>query len=321
MSFLESSHPRSEGAPVFLASLSRAYGALGRWRITRVIIFLLLRSAGRAWLRRAVLRHELSKTDNVTVAIGTRNRADYRLENALRSIRRQTDPADLVRVVVVDYGSEPVDASRTARMCTRHGAEYVRVDGVEIWSRSRCLNVGIREANTKFLLVSDADIVFPPHYLSSCVELLAASPISIVGSAMLDLPEESASILEQSARMGNELQFDSWKEWCRPRHNHAFHPSICATYTAFFHVVRGYDEYYEVWGNEDDDLHRRFRYLGLAPKPLGPESSYMHQWHPESARGRDGKNAEQVERNQLYLAKARSILRNDVSWGIPSRKA
>ena len=306
-----------------LASLSRTYGALGRWS-TRPILFLsspLLQSAGRAWLRRAVLRHELSRTDNVTVLIGARNRANYQLENALRSIRRQTYPADLVRIVVVDYGSEPVGAARTASMCTRHGAEYVRVDGVEVWSRSRCLNIGIRHVNTKFLLVSDADIVFPPHYLSGCVEVLTASPTSVVGSAMLDLPEESAWILERSARTGSELQFDSWKRWCRPRHNHVFHPSICATYTEFFHVVRGYDEYYKVWGNEDDDLHRRFLYLGLTPKPLGPESSYMHQWHAESERGRDGENAEHVQRNQLYLAKAHSILRNDLSWGIPSRRA
>jgi glycosyltransferase involved in cell wall biosynthesis len=317
MSFLESSHPRSEGGPLLLASLSRTYGALGRWRIPRLIIFLPLRSAGRAWLRRAVLRHEFSRTDDVTVVIGARNRADYRLENALRSIRSQTYPADLVRVVVVDYGSESVGASRIANMCTRHGAEYVRVDGIEIWSRSRCLNIGIRHANTKFLLVSDADIVFPPHYLSGCVEVLTASPTSVVGSAMLDLPEESVSILQQSARTGSELPFDSWKSSCRPRHDHVFHPSICATYTAFFRVVRGYDEFYEVWGNEDDDLYRRFWYLGLTPRPLGPESSYMHQWHAESERGREGENAEQVRRNQLYLANAHSILRNDVSWGIP----
>jgi Glycosyl transferase family 2 len=299
--------------------VSRTYGALGRWS-TRPILFLLsplLRSAGRAWLRRAVLRHEFFRTDNVTVLIGARNRANYQLENALRSIRSQTYPADLVSIVVIDYGSEPVGAARTASMCTRHGAEYVRVDVGDVWSRSRCLNIGIRQANTKFLLVSDADIVFPPDYLSGCVEVLTASPTSVVGSAMLDLPEESVSILRQSARTGSELPFDSWKPSCRPRHDHVFHPSICATYTAFFRVVRGYDEFYEVWGNEDDDLYRRFWYLGLTPRPLGPESSYMHQWHAESERGREGENAEQVRRNQLYLAKAHSILRNDVSWGIP----
>ncbi len=304
-----------------LASLSRTYGALGRRRITKRIFRPFLRIAGRAWLRHAVLRHELSRTDTITVLIGARNRANYRLENALRSIRTQTYPADLVHIVVVDYGSEPVDASRAASMCTRHGAEYVRVDGVQVWSRSRCLNVGIRRVNTKFLLVSDADIVFPPNYLSGCVEVLTASPTSVVGSAMLDLPEESARILEQDGRTGRDLQFDSWKRRCRPRHDQAYHASICATYTAFFHAVRGYDEYYEAWGGEDDDLHRRFLYLGLTPKPLGPESSYMHQWHAESERGRDGENTERVRRNQLYLTKVHSILRNDSSWGILGTRA
>lgn len=304
-----------------MASLSATYEVLGRWRTTRIFGLLFLRSVGRLWLKRAVLRNERSRTDDITVVIGSRNRADYRLENALRSIRSQTYPADLIRIVVVDYGSDSDCAARAAEMCRRHGAKYVRVDDVKIWSRSRCLNVGIRHANTKFLLSSDADIVFPPDYLSSCVEVLRAAPTSIVGSVMLDLPEQTAGILEESARTGSELQFGSWKRWCRPRHDHPFHPSICATYTAFFHVVRGYDEFYEVWGNEDEDLYRRFRYLGLTPRRPRRGSFYMHQWHAESARGRDGKNADQVRRNQLYVTRARSILRNDGNWGIPGSQA
>ena len=314
------SQRNSEDAPRLLASLSAAYEALGRWRVTRVIGVLFLRSLARLWLERAVVEGEISRADDITVVIGTRNRADYRLENALRSIRSQTYPADLIRVVVVDYGSDPDCAARAAGLCRKYGAKYVRVDGVQIWSRSRCLNIGIRQADTKFLLSSDADIVFPPDYLSSCVEMLRAAPTSIVGSVMLDLPEHAAAVLEDSARTGDELQFDSWKQWCRPRHDHAIHPSICATYTAFFQVIRGYDEFYEVWGNEDEDLYRRFRYLGLKPRPLGHGSFYMHQWHPESARGRDGKNADRVRRNQLYVARARSLLRNDVNWGIPGSR-
>ncbi|HZO62946.1 MAG TPA: glycosyltransferase [Gaiellaceae bacterium] len=274
-----------------------------------------LRIAGRAWLRRAVLESELGRPDAVTVLIGARNRANYRLENALRSIRAQTYPASLVHAMVVDYGSDPADAARTAAMCARFEAEYVRVDGVDVWSRSRCLNVGIRRAATKFLQISDADIVFPPRYLAGCVEVLRAAPISVVGSAMLDLPEESARELERAASEDGVL--DAWTHAGRPRNGEPHHVSICATYTAFFHAVRGYDEFYEVWGEEDDDLHRRFVYLGLTPRTLGPDCSYLHQWHPDSERARDGENAERVRRNQLYLSQAHSILRNDGRWGIP----
>jgi hypothetical protein len=66
-----------------LASLSAAYEALGRWRVTRVIGVLFLRSLARLWLERAVVEGEISRADDITVVIGTRNRADYRLENAL----------------------------------------------------------------------------------------------------------------------------------------------------------------------------------------------------------------------------------------------
>src|SRR5262245_63665776 len=75
-----------------------------------------LRPLGRAWLRRAVLRDQLSRPCDVTVAIGVRNRTDYRITNTLRTIRAQTHPEALVRIVVVDYGSEPSSAELTRRV-------------------------------------------------------------------------------------------------------------------------------------------------------------------------------------------------------------
>ena len=287
----------------------------------RILPSPLLQGVGRAWLRNAVLRHELSRPDDITVVIGVRNRADYRLVNALRTIRTQTHPGNLIRIVVVDYGSELRSARRAERMCDEHRAEYVRVNDVSVWSRSRCLNVGVRRADTKFLIPSDADVVLSPRYLSDAVRVLTTSPPSIVCSAMLDLPEESADILERAARMGEDVQFDTWKQWCRPRHNWTHHPSICMTYTVLYQAVRGYDEYYEAWGWEDGDLMKRFVYLGLRPTAPDAGCFYMHQWHAESERGRDGGNAEQVRRNKLHFRKTHSILRNDCNWGgVTSRR-
>ena len=62
-------------------------------------------------------------------------------------------------------------------------------------------------------------------------------------------------------------------------------------YTTFFKAIRGFDEYYEEWGGEDDDLMRRFEYLGLTTQTPPDQSFYLHQWHADS-RGR-GSSAEQ----------------------------
>ncbi|MEN8131038.1 MAG: glycosyltransferase [Pseudomonadota bacterium] len=276
---------------------------------------LPLRGIARASLMRATLRNEISRPNDVTVVLGVRNRCDYRLTNALRSIRAQAYPADRVQINVVDYGSTPRVGRKVIEVCEYHGARYLRVNDAPVWSRSHCLNIGIKLAETKFLLTSDVDIVFSPNYLAEAVHLLAESPASVVYSAMRDLPEESAEKLERAADTGENLQFHDWAERCNPRYGRDFHPSIGMTYTALFQLIRGYDEYYKVWGFEDDDLFRRFRYMGLKPRTMGMNSFYLHQWHLKLEGVLDQEDVLQIQKNRVYFGKHHSILRNDRNWG------
>ena len=96
------------------------------------------------------------------------------------------------------------------------------------------------------------------------------------------------------------------------------HTSICVGYTALFKAIRGFDEYYEEWGGEDDDLMRRFEYLGAHAQTPPVRSFYLHQWHADS-RGRES-SAEQRQLNREHLRTTHSILRNDRNWGIPRRE-
>jgi hypothetical protein len=132
---------------------------------------------------------------------------------------------------------------------------------------------------------------------------------------MLDLPEDSAEILEGTARNEEALRFDEWKHWCTRRLDFEHHPGLCMTYTALYQAIRGFDEYYERWGWEDTDLMRRFIYLGLRQKLPSARSFYMHQWHPASERARYGEGEEQIERNKQHFDTTHSILRNNSDWG------
>jgi len=311
--------PAASNEHLGLEFLSHVLGRLGRSRHARRFLRTLrwrLRWLKCAWLRRAVLRHELVRPDDVTVLIGIRNRADHRIANALRSIREQKYPAHLIQIAVIDYGSEPTSAQLTKDVCQRHGAEYVRIDDAPIWSRSRCLNVGIRRATTKFLMTSDADVVLSPRYLSGALHVLTTSHLSVICSPMLDLPEDSTATFRRMAETGEDLQAETWKQSCSPRLGWDFHPSVAVSYTAFFQLIRGYDEYYELWGSEDDDLLRRLQYLGLQVQTLDAESFYLHQWHPKFEGVPGGKHAKQIQQNRLHLEISHSILRNDRSWGL-----
>ncbi len=303
---------------MMLQLLSQAHAGLGRRRgAGRLRAALPLNRLARAWLRSAVVESERRRPDDVTVVIGVRNRADYRLTNALESIRAQTLPAHAVRATVVDYGSGAEAAALTREECRRFGADYVRVAEAPVWSRSRCLNVGIRRATTKFVLVSDVDIVLSPSYLAEALETLRREPLSVVCAAMLDLPPEAVDAFGPAGRRREAPCLEEWKARCAPRLGLTMHPSIATTYTAFFRLVRGLDEYYAVWGCEDLDLMRRFEYLGLAARPPGAEGFYVHQWHPKYEDVPGGAQAEQIARNYAYLEAAHSILRNPRGWGNP----
>ena len=299
-----------------LTTLPQISASLGRSQILGPMLRAFgLGGLGRAWLRRAVLADVLSRPRDVTVVIGVRNRSDYRIANALRSIREQTYAAGLVRVLVVDYGSEPSSQAVIMRLCAQHDVEYLRVDEAPVWSRARCLNIGIRRASTTFLMTSDADIMLSRGYLADAIRALEASPLSVLCSSMLDLPEESVEVMKNAVRPGGQLALDRWKDWCSPRFGSSYHRSVVLTYTAFFLLIRGYDEHYEVWGSEDDDLMRRFRYLGLRPRPLDSGSFYLHQWHPKFEGVPNGEQAAVIRRNYAYFARNHSIVRNDRDWG------
>jgi glycosyl transferase family 2 len=297
-----------------LTLLSQAFATFGR--PDAPLPLRALRRAARLWLRKTIFEPERSRPDDATVVIGVRNRSDHRLVNALRSVRAQEYPG-AVRPIVVDYGSEPGQARCTREICEAFGARYVAVERAGVWSRSRCLNVGLRLADTKFLMTSDVDIVLSPRYLADAIRLLGSAPLSIVCSRMLDLPEETAPALARAAETG-ELRLEEWRRLAQPRYDW-IHPSIGVGYTRFYQLIRGYDEYYEVWGLEDDDLMRRFTYLGLRPKALGTGSFYLHQWHPKMDGIPEGRSAEPVLRNQAYFQKTHSIVRNGDDWGHAGR--
>jgi predicted glycosyltransferase involved in capsule biosynthesis len=249
------------------------------------------------------------------VLIGVRNRADHRIVNALRSLREQVYPWGRVTTLVVDYGSDVSEAKALSEACARHGATLLRVDSGGAWSRGRCLNVGIRHVQTKYLMTSDADIVLSPHYLADAVAAIRGDPLSVVCGAMLDLPEASLDETRRAGRGEATLDLAAWRSRCEPRFGWKFHPSIAVTLTAYYRAIRGYDEFYEGWGREDDDLMSRFGSLGLRPTQIPKRSFYLHQWHSKFE-GLGGDVRERViGRNADYFSRTHTILRNAATWG------
>lgn len=277
------------------------------------------KAAARRWLWTSVLSNQ-SPLNDITILIGVRNRSDHRLTNSLGSIRNQTYPTELVRPMVVDYGSDPDHAGRTRQICDQFEADYVRVDDDGPWSRARCLNIGIRRAETKFLMTSDVDMVFSPSYASDAMRVLEAEPLSIVCAPMLDLPQEALPALQQAARQGESLDLEHWKDRAIDRFEGEIHPSLGVSRTVFYKLIRGYDEFFEVWGGEDRDLMRRLMALGLETRRIPAASYYLHQWHPKFEGVAAAEDSDIVRTNRNHFRRNYSILRNGPDWGTNARR-
>lgn len=269
-------------------------------------------------VRRWKLRNRLATSiqgmdDSITVMIGIRNRGDYRLRNALWSLKHQNYPHDLIQIVIVDYGSTPEHLAHTLQLCHRFGATCFQLAATGGWSKPKCLNYAIKRTNTKFILSSDVDIIFPPNYLKEMVAVLKKEPLSVVYSRMLDLPEDSVNSVRELDAYDHPIPFDSLLNLATARGPGHENAGINGTYAFFYQYLRGYDEFYEGWGSEDNDLKKRFVMLGLDISSIYPTASYLHQWHPK---GEGVANfQESAHRNREYWEKTRSIVRNPHKWG------
>lgn len=270
---------------------------------------------GRAWIRGHILPALSSYCEGITVLMGLRDRADYRLKNALKSIRNQQGLPRPPEILVVDYGSRPANAEAALECCRQFSAGYVHVSDVAGWSRGRCLNIGLRRVRSELVMTTDVDMVFPQEYLADAVRTLQSDPFTLVCAPMYDLCQDSSSRLMKSALEDEPLEVDRWKKWAEVRYGWGLHPSILCTYTAYFHMLRGYDEFYKVWGSEDEDMMRRFESMGLRRKRGGEDSFYLHQWHPKFEGIEESGRSRTIAENKAYLNRRSSLIRNGLDWG------
>jgi glycosyltransferase involved in cell wall biosynthesis len=241
------------------------------------------------------------ENDNVTVVMGIRNIHDQRIINAFDSIRTQDYPKELIKIILVDYGSVEELIPKYTFLCEKYDAEYIRLDNRPIWSRSHALNIAIKRAKSKYLLSTDADIMFEINYIKEAVKELQRDLYQYILARCLDAPEEAM----------NETDYFKLKAISTYRSD-TINRGINMTLTHFYHKIHGYDERYTGWGAEDDDLIKRFRLVGLKKRDISHISSYIHQWHPRSW---GSVNDEQRNKNEDYFMNNHSIVRNKDGWG------
>lgn len=279
-------------------------------------------------LRRQRLLYEIKKNyadkpNDITVMVGIKNRVNYRLENSLKSLRSQSYPERLITILVVDYGNEIEDSIKLKKICTRYNAKLLTVNNRNVWNKSHCFNIAIKNTSTKYLMTNDADMIYSSNYIEEAVNALKKNPLNLILGEMRDLPCEMALPLKKHVENNTLPNAEILTQQAKLRKSHTqtgkenenAHISILITYTLFFKTIHGYDEFYEYWGLEDNDMYRRFYYFGLKPHNISNKAFYLHQWH-EKFEGLKHDNLKQkIKRNRDYYYNNHSIIRNKDSWG------
>lgn len=287
-----------------------------RWRhkggpLNTVLYTKMRRYALGKELRRA----QKTQPDDITLVVGTKNRDDFRLERSLQSIRNQDYPQHLIKILVVDYGNTPRIADWVDRLVSRYDGKVIHAKAKnDTWNKSHCMNVGIRTIDTKFILSSDVDIIYSPNYVSTSIALLTKKPFQVILSQCMDLPPEASKQLEA---VDQPIDFDALHAMSKGREidGYRYSEGICLSYTRFFQAVRGYDEFFEGWGSEDNDMVRRLNWFGVPFISVADKTSYYHQWHPKYEGVKNEDIQEIIQRNSAYARNSFKIAANDENWG------
>lgn len=256
----------------------------------------------------------MSASPQISVLVSTFQRPHH-LKRSLVSLAHQQQVDGQFEVIVTDDGStdetpqvvEEFSRSANFPICfTTHPHEDFQL--------ARCRNSGVRISAAPYLLFTDGDCIFPPDHLYRHLQARRSGVVRAGDCYRLD-SETSDRIDEQSIASG---AFVGWvpraeEQRLRKSHRKALfyqllrHPrkpkligNNIAIQRDLLERINGFDEQFQGWGCEDDDLCMRLRKVGARIASILGETRAYHLWHPPDAtmplRWRDGANVDYLHR-------------------------
>jgi len=251
----------------------------------------------------------------LTIVYPLRNLEAQRIYNCLHSLRLQTFKD--FHVIISDYGSNQKGRSHLEKALKKIGTklnfEVIRTEIKGDWNRSAALNRGIIKAKTQFIMGSDLDMIYHPDFLSIATQNLNSQSY-VVHHIARQLKKMELPSLEIKMRENNWEFFHSNS---KSRTGGGTGACQIIPRSKFFYLG-GYDEIYEHWGAEDDDMRYRLRQVNMKEVSISNLTNFYHQWHPTNK-----KNRIKINANRNYFATSKtpnfSVIRNGGSWDIDEK--
>lgn len=211
------------------------------------------------------------------------------LERCLLSIAAQrTLPLE---VIVADDGSREDTGQLVRRMANGFPVPLKHAWQADLGFRlARVRNVGIAASSGEYVIFLDGDMILHPQFVADHLALIRPG-IMLQGGRLNASPEESKRLLA-----GGKPRFSPFM----PGHFKAKHAlripwlarrkSLTAQggqmmgcnmgiWRADLDRVNGFDDNYEGWGREDDDVTARLKHAGVVRRPIRFAGLAIHLWH------------------------------------------
>lgn len=236
-----------------------------------------------------------SAVPEIAVLVSTYQRPHH-LQRCLLSIacQRHIEPHQL-EIVVTDDGStdETPEVVRRFADSAPFTVRFTTHPHVT-FQLARCRNEGVAASTAPYLLFLDGDCLLPPDHIYQ--HLLRRQPHTAQAGYCCHFDRQTtAEITESTIRTGAFVQraprtahaklriMDYKARWYAAWH-HPLKPKLfggnVGIWRSDYESVNGYDEEFEGWGCEDDDLRLRLRAAGIRIRSILRWTCTYHLWHP-----------------------------------------
>jgi glycosyltransferase involved in cell wall biosynthesis len=260
-------------------------------------------------------------SDSVSVIIPVFNRFDF-LRRALLCLAHQSHIAN--EVIVTDDGSSedilallksfPTDFPFTLK--------YIRQEN-KGFRLSKIRNNGARVSSGDWLIFLDQDIIYTHGFIKTFVDAFQQDRFLVSWEVRLTR-EQTENLTDdmlikgdyraliqpkQVYDIGRQFRKDLFYVVCKKVRVRPIGPKLrgglFAVSRANYLKVNGFDESYEGWGNEDDDLGRRLDAAGVTGKNPFLKEYPLHMWHEPHREGTKRVNLD------YYQQRIKKVLRGD----------
>lgn len=214
-------------------------------------------------------------------------------------------------VIVADDGSREDTGAMIREM-----AKDFPVPLIHVWQEdtgfrlARIRNLGIAASSGDYVVFLDGDVILHPDFVADHLALIRPG-IHLQGGRLNASPEESTRLLA-----GGKPRFSPFMPGKFKRKHALRLPWLAARksrkaeggqvmgcnmgmWRKDLDLVNGFDDNYEGWGREDDDIAWRLKHAGIVRRPLRFAGLAIHLWH--NTRWPDGVPPTEVLPNDRFF--------------------